>query len=244
VRIRLAVLALIGLCAVALATVAGAQIVRPASSAANVRVLGRFTMTGTVTVTAGIPKEHRGQRLTGTWHIRPIDCVLSDCPHIVLTRDRDSQLTLRRTGATAYRGTGTFWVPVRCQGRTYAHGSLAPYVITLRATRSTQRGAIRFATAIAATYVNPARSDRTACPLGIVHDGARYSGALTSALPDPAPASTTATTSTTTSPGSSTATTPAPSPATTITSTATEPTSTVPIPTLTRPTPEPPPPPT
>jgi hypothetical protein len=187
VRTRLAVLAVICLGAIGLAAVAGAQIVAPASSGTNVRVLGRFLMIGTVATAQGIPGERPGERVTRTWRIRPYGCAGSDCARVVLVRhrgaQRESKLTLRRIGAGAYRGTGTFWVPLKCLGRTSAHGSLAAYVITLRVTGWTARGAIRYATVLTATDTNSERSDRTRCPLGIVRDSARYVGILKSALP-------------------------------------------------------------
>ena len=235
-RTRLIVLATACLVLAGAATVARAELARPASSAVNVRVLGRFLMTGTVTQAVGIPGERPGERLARTWRVRPYGCAESDCPRIVVVRNRgaqrESKLTLHRVSASAYRGTGSFYVPLKCLGRTYARGSVAPYVLTLVVTHWVLSGSIRYATKISATYVNTQRSDRTRCPLGIVHDAARYTGTLKSAVP-PAPVTTTTPAPTTTTP-----TTPAPTPTTPVTTTSptiTGPPPTVPTPTLTAP---------
>ncbi len=227
-RTRLAVLAAVCLVVIGGAAVARAQITRSVGSGVNVRVLGRFLMSGTVSIAVGIPGEQPGEQLARTWRVRPYDCEESYCPRIVLVRNRgaqrESKLTLHRIGAGAYRGTGSFFVPLKCLGRTYQRGSLAPYVITLRVTQWTQRGAVRYATRIYATYVNTQRSDRTRCPLGVVHDAAHYRGELKSALP-PAPVTTTTTTPVPT--------TPAPVPVPTVP----VPNPTVPVPTTTTPAP-------
>ncbi|HET9073969.1 MAG TPA: hypothetical protein VFN48_05265 [Solirubrobacteraceae bacterium] len=215
--------------AVTLAAAAPRSAVNPRTAAAprtahatglgvNVKVLGRFSVTGRITHAVGIPGERPGERIRRVWTIVPRDCRESDCARLELTRTRAAghraRMILHRVGFGLYRGTSRFDAPVRCLGRVAPHGSVVPYLITLRVTAFALVDGLRLATAFRATYFNPRRIDHTICPLGDVHDAARYVARIITAAPPPP----TTTTTTTTTPVPPTTTTPVP-PATTTTTT-------------------------
>jgi PKD repeat protein len=160
-----------------------------AASAAgiNARVHGTFSMRARVTTAVNVRGERAGQVLRRRWMITSSDCRRNICRRLHLNRQRSdhrhSRVTLLRTGAGRYRGTGAFEVALSCRGRVAPHGSRAVYVITIRITAATTIGGVRFARRIAATYDNRRRSDTTRCPLGPSHDAARYRGRVTSHLP-------------------------------------------------------------
>lgn len=179
-----ALAAFIGLCALA----PGAGQAR----AVNARVLGTFSMRASVTAAVGVRGEHPGQVLTRRWVISASACRQDVCARLRLRRQRSdgqhSDMTLRQTGVGRYKGTGVFYVPLRCEGRVYRRGSRAPYRISLTVVAATEVGGVLFARRITATYVNAARTDATPCPLGPSHDAARYRGIAVSPLPvAPAP---------------------------------------------------------
>ncbi len=176
--------------ALALVAATGAQGARV--SPRNARAVGTFTMHGAVTVAVNVRGERRGEQVWRRWLINALDCHGgSVCSRLFVTRNRGrvrgSFAILHRVGPGEYRGHGAFWTPLRCLGRTHRLGSRAPYTLTLTVTRSRRIGSVRYATAVRATYINPARSDNTRCPLGPAHDAARYRGRLTSRLPKPPP---------------------------------------------------------
>jgi PKD domain len=153
----------------------------------NARVHGTFSMRAKVTAAVNVRGERVGEVLRRRWVITSSDCHGSSCRVLHLDRqrsdDRHSRLTLVRTGAGRYTGTGAFEVALSCRGRVARHGSRAVYSITLRVTAATSIGGVRFARRIAATYDNRKRSDTTRCPLGPSRDAARYRGRVTSNLP-------------------------------------------------------------
>jgi PKD domain len=153
----------------------------------NARVHGTFSMRARVTAAVNVRGERAGEVLRRRWLITSSDCRRNICRRLHLDRQRSdhrySRVTLLRTGAGRYTGTGAFEIALSCQGRVSPHGSRAVYSITLRITAATTVGGIRFARRIAATYVNRKRSDTTRCPLGPSHDAARYRGRVTSQLP-------------------------------------------------------------
>jgi hypothetical protein len=145
---------------------------------------GTFAMRGKVTRAVGVYGEHVGQRVRRTWTFAP-QCNTGDCPTVLLARQRSGRrildsLTLTRRASGLYVGRGRFWVALRCEGRTVAHGGLAAETITVRITATATVGATEVATAISASYRNPWRKNLTRCPGGIGHDAARYSGRLVS----------------------------------------------------------------
>jgi hypothetical protein len=160
-----------------------------AASAAgiNARVHGTFSMRARVTAAVNVRGERAGEVLHRRWVITSSDCRRNICRRLHLDRQRSdhrySRVTLVRTGAGRYRGTGAFESALSCQGRVSPQGSRAVYSITMRVTAATSIGGVRFARRIAATYENRKRTDTTRCPLGPSHDAARYSGRVTSHLP-------------------------------------------------------------
>ncbi len=192
-RLGLSALVVVAL-AGAIAAPGAAARSRPSSPARSVpvvdaRVVGTFAMSATVTVAVHVRGERVGQRLARTWTIVPRGCQGSVCQLLALDRVRGGgqhdQLTLQRVGSGRYVGSGVFYVALSCLGRIDPYGSRVPYRITLTVRGATIVQGIRFAQRIAATYVNPRRSDRTRCPIGPSHDAASYLGRLGSPLPSP-----------------------------------------------------------
>jgi hypothetical protein len=171
------------LACLAVAPPAALAAIRPA------RVQGRFTMRTVVTAAVNVRGEHRGERLTRTWRIRPSRCGGDVCRvlHVRRTRGlgRRLGLTLYRGRNGTYTGHGTFPVALSCRGRIVHRGALAPYTIHLRVTAARPVGGIRFARRLTATYVNRTRVDRTRCAFTPSYDAARYSGRLRGGLPSP-----------------------------------------------------------
>lgn len=207
----------------AVVAVAYAQGGEPAARAAgDARVKGHFTLRGVITEAIDVSGEYRGERVRRTWAINPVGCVGSVCRRLQVVRNRGaikgSYVVLRRVGRGEYRGSGAFWVGLRCLARTYRLGGRAPYTITLQVTQRQLVGTIWYATAVRATYTNLSRTDSTPCPLGPASDAARYSGRLSSALPRP-PVTTTTPTQTVTTTTQTVTTTTGPTPTATGTTT-------------------------
>ncbi len=181
------------LCAgIAQAFVAAAASAAAIASSGDARVVGTFTMRGVVTAAVNVRGERRGERVTRRWLVNAIDCHGgSACNRLFLTRNRGrvsgSFTVLHRVGPGRYTGRGAFWAPLECLGRRHRLGSRVPYTITLSVAHRRRIGSVWYASTVQATYVNPSRSDRTRCPLGLAHDAARYRGRLTSRLPKPPP---------------------------------------------------------
>jgi len=182
--------------AVGPATAAGAvgpaagAVGRAAAAAVDARVNGAFQMRGVVTAAVNVRGEYSGEQVTRRWAIQALGCLGgSACNRLLVTRNRGyvqgSFVVLHRIAPGQYRGSGAFWVPLQCLGRVYILGSRVPYTITLTVGSRRRIGSVWYATSVSATYVNPARSDSTRCPLGQAHDAARYLGRLTSRLPKP-----------------------------------------------------------
>jgi hypothetical protein len=152
-------------------------------------------MSARITTAVNVGGERRGERVNRTWVLVPLGCrgLPGPCPRLRLFRRRTGgvplTLVLHRTASGSYRGSAAFFVPLGCGGRTYRHGSRAPYRISLRVTAAQMVDGVAFATAVKAFYFNPSRSDRTPCPLGPSHDAAWYAGRSTTPPPvPPAPA--------------------------------------------------------
>ena len=153
----------------------------------DARVMGTFTMRARVTTAVNVLGEHVGQRLTRRWVIVARGCNGSACETLELRRQREDQryskITLHRTAPGRYAGSGVFYAGLSCYGKVYRHGSRVPYRITLTVAATTEVGGVTFARRITARYDNPARANRTRCPLDPSHDAARYTGRLTTPLP-------------------------------------------------------------
>jgi hypothetical protein len=154
----------------------------------DARVSTGFIMRGRVTAALRVRGENRGERVTRQWTFTGRDCGARSCRLLHLVRHRSDgatdSLTLRRTGPGTYAGSGRFFVGLTCLGHTDPRGESVPYRITVRILAAVTVQSLRFATRLQATYTNPARSDRTACPIGPSHDAATYSG-VPAPLPTP-----------------------------------------------------------
>ena len=183
-RIAQAVLASVLVCSAAASPVPAALAAAPPA-----RVQGRFTMRTVITTAVNVRGEHRGERLTRSWRIRPSGCLGDVCRvlHVRRTRGHGRRLglALYRRGDGSWVGRGSFYVALSCRGRIDRHGALAPYTIRLRVAATRTVGGIRFARRVRATYVNRTRIDRTGCAMGPSYDAARYSGRLRGGLPSP-----------------------------------------------------------
>ncbi len=176
-RALLAVAALTGLTAVS--APAGAQTPSPPAL-----LQGSFSMSGRVTVAVDVRGEHAGQAIARTWSFAPT-CASAPCPTVRLTRPRaggTDHVLLRLTSPGLYTGTGRFYRPLQCAGRTDRPGERIPFRIGVRvtATALTSSG-VKIVTAIRATYVNATRINLTRCVAFLGHDAARYTGTLAGA---------------------------------------------------------------
>lgn len=148
----------------------------------NGRVVGTFTMSGIITTAVRIPGEQRGEQITRTWVLVGNSCSAQFCTSLSLRRERSagqySNIVLTRTSSGSYEGSGVFYAGLRCLGKTYSHGQVVPYRITLQVTKAVTVEGEMFAQDVAATYVNSARTDTTPCPTGPSHDAASYTGAV------------------------------------------------------------------
>jgi len=176
--------------ALALVCAAAAQSVPAALGAVGpARVQGRFTMRTVVTQAVNVRGEHRGERLTRTWRIRPHRCRVDVCRQLRLRRTRGQgrrlTLTLYLRPNGSWVGHGSFFVPLSCRGRIDRRGARAPYILRLRVAAARTVGGIRFARRLKATYVGLPRIDRTRCAMAPSYDAARYSGRLRGGLPSP-----------------------------------------------------------
>lgn len=146
-------------------------------------------MRAVVTAAVNVRGEHRGERVTRTWRIRPSGCAGDVCQVLHLSRTRGHgrrlwlALQLRSDGS--WVGRGSFFVALSCRGRIDRHGARAPYTIRLRVGAIRTVGGIDFARTLRATYVNRTRIDRTRCAIAPSYDAARYRGHLRSGLPSP-----------------------------------------------------------
>lgn len=174
------------LAAGALAAGAAALAGLPAPAAAQssplgtARLAGQFAMSGQVTSAVHVRDERRGQSVRRTWTFTPL-CAAGACDQISLLRQRaagSDRLVLVREGPAHYTGRGSFYVPLRCDGRLYRRGELVPFTIDVRVTHATAFGPAPAADAINATYTNRSRRNLTPCVAIPGHDAAQYRGQL------------------------------------------------------------------
>lgn len=166
------VLAILAVAGPAASASASAQ---PATSDALLK--GSFQMSGRVTAAHNVRGERLGQLVTRTWTFTPA-CATAPCATVQLIRGRSGgtdTLTLQQTPSGSYAGSGLFYAPLRCSGRTYPQGQEIPFRITVRVTATNGTAA----SAISATYVNRRRKNLTPCIGVLGHDSARYVGLLT-----------------------------------------------------------------
>ncbi len=171
---------LVILTSVACACVASAGTAAAAPSAGNARLQGEFVMKGRVTTAVNIRGEHKGETVTRRWTFTPT-CGSGTCSTIQLARKRrhaTDRLTLTLTQPGVYAGTGLFYAPLRCGGKTYPQGESVPFTIQVTVTAAARiNGTVR-ATQINATYKNRVRHNLTNCVAIPGHDAARYTGTL------------------------------------------------------------------
>ncbi len=142
------------------------------------RLGGTFAMSGTITVARHVRGERAGQHVARAWSFTPL-CSTGQCPRVSLVRQRaggTDHLVLSRTGPGQYAGSGRFYAPVRCGGRTIRNGESVPFTIkvTITAAAATPGGLV--ASALQASYVNPSRSNLTRCVAVPGRDAAVYDG--------------------------------------------------------------------
>ena len=157
---------------------AGAAPVGPA--AADARLSGRFALAGVVTSAVAVRGEHRGQRILRTWEFAQ-PCAAIPCPTATLVRERPGGtdlISLHRTGPVSYAGTGSFAVPLRCDGRRFPRGELVPFTVTVTALEAVPTGFGPLVSRITARYIGGRRRNLTPCVLPAGHDAASYAGSL------------------------------------------------------------------
>lgn len=147
------------------------------------RLVGAFTMKGTITVASDVYGEHAGQHVVRSWAFYP-QCKRGACQHVVLKRLRSGKkilntVTLNRGSGRIYRGNGDFWMPLECFNKTYQHAGVAYETITVHITRSVTVGGKHYVTGIRASYDNSTRHQYTRCPGTIGNDAASYAGHMT-----------------------------------------------------------------
>jgi microbial collagenase len=94
-------------------------------------------------------------------------------------------VVLHQSAARQYVGRGSFFVRLRCGGRTYPRGGVAYTTIRVTVRRSAVVQSTAFATSVQAVYTNTRRVNRTPCPGSLGTDAGTYSGGLSSPLPAP-----------------------------------------------------------
>jgi hypothetical protein len=148
----------------------------PTSSA---RLQGTFRLAGRITVAVNVFGERLGQPITRFWTFTP-QCPSGPCRSVLLTRRRarrTDRLLLIERSPGHYTGRGRFYAPLRCSGRIYRPGEVAPYMISVRVTTAivSADGTV-VAGRISATYTNPRRTNLTPCVEPPSHDAATYHG--------------------------------------------------------------------
>ncbi len=142
------------------------------------RLQGSYALTGRITTARNVRGEHSGQTVLRTWTFTPL-CPTGSCQQIGLTRQRaggSDYVVLNLTAADQYSGTGLFYAPLRCGGRTVRRGESVPFSVTVEITDATSEAGGPVATAIDSTYTNRTRHNRTRCVAPPSHDAATYSG--------------------------------------------------------------------
>lgn len=168
-----------------LSLTAALAVAAPAAAAVPARLQGTFAMAGTVTRAAHIRGERAGDKVRRPWSFSST-CPSGPCPTVTLHRARGTgatdTLTLTQTGPGTYAGSGTFTIPVLCDGAVVPTGGVVPFRISVRVAAARDLGGTAYATAINANYDNPRRINHSGCPGPLGSDAARYSGALQTAL--------------------------------------------------------------
>ncbi len=143
------------------------------------RLVGTFELAGRITTAVRVTGEHKGQNVIRTWSFLP-GCSVGPCRTIGLLRVRSGgsdkvKLTRKRPGY--YVGSGSFYAPLKCGGKTYRRGEAVPFTVTVTITSALRdpTGAL-VATRVNATYTNKSRRNLTRCVDFPGHDAASYHG--------------------------------------------------------------------
>jgi hypothetical protein len=145
---------------------------------ATVRLEGQFQMNGQITAVRHVLGEYLGQTVVRTWTFAPT-CAAGPCAQVALTRQRVAgvdNLVLNLIAANEYAGTGIFYAPLRCAGRTIAQGESVPFKVTVQITGTTLESGVPVATQVYATYADLGRRNLTRCVAVPGHDAAVYTG--------------------------------------------------------------------
>jgi hypothetical protein len=159
----------------------------PAASAATVNPLiagarldGQFQLAGRITKANNVPGEHKGQTVLRTWTFAST-CATGPCATLDLTRSRQTgtdQVVLTLTKHGSYKGSGSFFAPLRCGGRINRRGERVPFTVTATVTAAVQTQLGIYATRVNATYKGGRRVNRTRCVASLGSDAASYHGHL------------------------------------------------------------------
>jgi hypothetical protein len=171
---------------VALAAGATGAIGAPTAAAqsppvAAARLQGTFVLAGRITSAVAVAGERRGQTFTRSWTFTP-QCPVGPCTSVLLTRPRaggTDLVLLSEQSSGHYTGSGQFYAPLRCRGRTNPRGELVPFHISVVITAAMTAGADVVAGRVNATYINWGRQNLTRCVQPPSHDAASYHGHLT-----------------------------------------------------------------
>jgi hypothetical protein len=163
-----------------LAAPTAATAAAPAPPFPEARLQGSFELAGRVTAAHAVGGEHVGQTVARVWSFSST-CPSGQCAQVALVRSRGAgadSLVLRRTGPGRYRGSGSFFLPLRCAGRVFARGEQVPFTVSVQITLAVPFGSGTVATRVRATYENRRRINRTPCVAALGHDAASYHGHL------------------------------------------------------------------
>ncbi len=147
------------------------------------RLQGQFELRGRVTVAHAMAGEHVGEIVQRSWTFVP-QCAAGPCQHVLLLRARanGTDMTMLSEHVPGdYAGASAFFAPLRCGARTYAHGELVPFRITVQVTADASPAGTIIAVAVSASYTNRTRTNLTPCVDVHRHDAAAYTGELVAA---------------------------------------------------------------
>ncbi len=149
---------------------------------AHARLKGQFLLAGRITQATNVLGERKGQTVLRTWTFTP-GCAKGACRTVHLTRPRQTgtdRILLTRTTPGSYRGSGSFYAPLRCGGRTWNRGESVPFTVSVTVSAALKMRAGTVATRVTATYTNRQRFNHTPCVTAPSSDAASYHGHLVS----------------------------------------------------------------
>jgi hypothetical protein len=149
------------------------------------RLGGEFSLEGKVTAAVNVAGEHAGEVALRAWRFTPL-CNRGACAKVKLVRHKprgSDSVTLHRTSAGHYAGSGRFYAALKCGRRTYAKGEQVPFTITVHVTGAQVIAGVDTATRVRATYTSRSRKNLTPCVIAPSHDSASYHGHLVTSAP-------------------------------------------------------------